>query len=344
MRVNDATFQRLMRLKIDDGFEDKTWTEWLDHVSRKVDLYPTDGKTINRGTSGLMPLWMKNFADNIPRIRDGKNIRELVSPGIAVPPNHRIIVVGRGPSIFKKKHLELLAKSGYKGDVITTDGMLIECLKNGVVPTYVASLDGNPICKKWFDDPIVDEHAPKIKALLCSQVNIETYQRAKQAGLDIYWFNPNYDDVEVRDSLTKMQLYMTMSPKNPGGSLGVECKGNVGSFSVIFCWSALKKMDVCLIGMDMGYPVDMPLEETYYYSKALDYLGVLEANTNYEKVYHPVFKTESRIDPVFKQYRATLLDAFYKKPKWARICNCSEGGTIFHQNVECIKFEEWLKQ
>lgn len=344
--VSDTTYMKLLKRKAEDGHETSDWGEWLKFLVRKVDLNPTITQQIHKGTKSLLPMWMKNFAENLPLIRGGKTLRDLIPDG---DPDERVIVVGRGPSVFRHDHLSLLneadTKHGYKGLIISTDGMLIECLKEGIVPDYVVSVDGSDVCEKWYNDPIVKEYAPKISSVLCTQVSPKVVRLVIDAGFKgPYWFVPTSDKVTDKDSITKVELLMTVSERNPNGIVSMDCGGNVGVASWVLAWSILKQKNIGLIGMDFGYPDDMALGETYYYDHTVECIGALHANIYYETIWHPFFKTKSKIDPAFKSYRQSFFDMLLATPDWVRTVNCTEGGTLFcDPYLKCMYFRNWLE-
>lgn len=342
INVSDITYMKLLKRKSEDGFEDSDWGEWLKFLVRKVDLHPTITQQIHKGTKELLPMWMHNFARCLPLIREGGGtLRELIPQG---NPEGRVIIVGRGPSVFRHKHLALLKEYGYKGLLISTDGMLIECLKEGIVPNYVVSVDGSDVCEKWYDDPLVNMYASKISSVLCTQVSPLVTKKVLRAGFrGPYWFVPTSDRITDKDSITKFQLLMTVSERNPDGIVSMDCGGNVGAASWVLAWSILKRKNIALIGMDLGYPDDMPLGETYYYDRTVECIGALHANIHYETIWHPFFKTKSKIDPAFSSYRQSFLDMLLAAPDWVRTVNATEGGTLFSPQLKCMYFKEWLE-
>ena len=72
---------------------------------------------VQNGTKAMVDLWMYNFARNISDFLDGNNVKSLSvfrnrSKSIKKhKPNHSAIVIGGGPSVYEKKHLEILANS-----------------------------------------------------------------------------------------------------------------------------------------------------------------------------------------------------------------------------------------
>lgn len=338
--VSDTAYSKLLKRKAEDGFDEKGWGEWLKFLVRGVNLNPTITQQIQKGTRELLPLWMKNFSENLPLIKEGKTLRGLIPEG---DPQGRAIVIGRGPSVFRHKHLSLLKDSNYEGITIATDGMLIECLKEGIEPDYVLSVDGSPVCEKWYNDPLVKEHGPEIASVLCTQVSPKVTKLVIDAGFrGPYWFVPTSDRVTDRDSITKLQLLMTCSERNPNGLISMDCGGNVGAASWVLAWTILRRKDIALVGFDFGYPDDMPLGNTYYYDKTVGHIGALHANIHYETIWHPYFKTKSKIDPAFKSYRQGFFDMLMAAPDWVKTTNATGGGTLFHPNLECKHLEDWL--
>ena len=107
--------------------------------------------------------WVNNFAINLDKIWEEPSAGELVlckDNESIKKQNLSAIVIGRGPSIKKFNHLELLKESDYNGSIICCDGALIDTLKAGVTPErfpnfYVATIDPVPQIKKFYDDDLI---------------------------------------------------------------------------------------------------------------------------------------------------------------------------------------------
>lgn len=371
LKIPDMLFQKMLKKKDDDGFKDKDWVEYLSYLFSDV-VVTTDvdymiGKTTREG---LLRIWVENFSDNLYDIKFGKTIKHLVPESKSPPPLGTAIVIGRGPSVFKLGHLEMLAESDYKGVIIATDGMLYECLKRGIVPDYVLSVDGNrKLIVRWYGDPNFDEHFPEateeerrkneecielvnehgkeIKALLITCVAHNVVERCKDAGVEIYWFNPIFDDYRRIESFSRIQRLMTVSDVNPNGVPGMVAGGNAGACAWVFAHTILKRIPV-LIGIDFGYPEGTPLEETCYYDgmmeSAKDVNKILPA---YTEVYNPFFKVKVLTDIVFLYYKKAFLDMCLTTEPWVKTIQCSPGA-LFSENplhkIECMGFDEFLKQ
>ena len=94
--------------------------------------------------------WLENFPLNLANIWNESSAAEL-TPTNSKTKLKSAIVIGRGPSVKKKGHLELLAKSNFDGAIICCDGALINTLKAGVTPEkfpnfYVVSIDPYSPC------------------------------------------------------------------------------------------------------------------------------------------------------------------------------------------------------
>lgn len=131
--------------------------------------------------------WIKNFALNLTNIWKESSVRQLDS-GLTSnykKANRSAIVIGRGPSLIKHKHLELLKESNYKGNLVCTDGALKTVLESGVTPDkfpnfYVVTIEPYSRVKKFYDDQIVDTYGSKIKGIFPTIASPDVVKRARQ--------------------------------------------------------------------------------------------------------------------------------------------------------------------
>lgn len=351
--INDlpeATWQKMVRMREEDGFGLRTWGDWLAFFFRKTNINETRGDVINVNTKTQMfDLWAKNFGLNLPDILNGNTITDLVPENPDVAPKGPSVIVGAGPSIWKHKHLDLLGetiKNGqYKGIVCATDRMLIPCLERGIIPFISAGVDGSPIIKKFYDHPIVEKYANQIKAVLNATTEHGVTEHCKKIGVHIYWFHPLFDDpTMVSESYTKLQKAMATNERHPNGVPAMACGGNAGTATWTLSHSLLRRSPNALIGFDMGYPEGTNLEHTPYFSALF---GAPKpsawVDTLYKEVYHPFFKTKALVDDVFNSYRAGFKNAVLRTPPWCETFNCSEGGTLWGERIKCMKFSTWLE-
>jgi hypothetical protein len=345
------TGRKLHAAKIKDGFENRSWAEYFIYLSSKADitLQPNLDSQLEAAAEHLFPLWMANFAENVRYIRDesAKSISQLASPEVVEKPLHSAVVIGRGPSVFNHEHLSVLAdaqrKSEFKGLVVASDGMLIECLKHGIVPDLTVSVDGSHIIRKWYDNELVDS---KVHVALPVTIHNSVYQECVKRGVTVYWYLPMFDLFIAKESITKVLRAMTATAKNPDGFVMTSVGGNSGTAAWVFAAFILKCSPVALIGIDFGYPEGTKLLDTPYYSAMIT--QPVDVSASYDEVYHPVFKTKAHIDNVFKHYREAFLSLQYFVKPWYSMSggtvNCTEGGTLFGVGVRCMKFAEFLAE
>lgn len=339
--IPEPLYEKLLLLKAEHGYKDRSWLEWVRYLTRGVNVTPTLTQRIRKGTRGLLPLWMRNFSDNLEKIRSSTlSVKDLVFQD---PQDRRALVIGRGPSLFRLKHLELLKEKGFDGWLVACDGILIDMLKRGVVPDFCLAVDGSELVTKWFDHDLVRQHGGHIKAVICSTVHPKVIKLIEEAGMPIYWFIPAHDDGKSEESFTRNISLMTVSDIRKEPIISMECLGQVGGASIVFSWSVLKSREVGLIGLDYGYPADMPLEETYYWKATVERMGALDASTVYEKHFHPFFQNETVVDPAFHSYREGFMEALLLKPPYTKITSCVGGGSLYSPLMDYAHLQDWLK-
>lgn len=340
--------------------------------------------------ANLMSMWAQNYAENLPFIRNGNGVQVVLPENpkqqtyaqltvrppvleiekefstldvpfevqktvkVKYPPSGSAVVVGRGPSLFEHGHLQTLAEARQKGDytgiVVASDGGLIPCLEAGVIPEAVVTVDGAPIIKKWFEHPLVKQYGHRIKWVTTVTVNHEVFLAAHAAGLDIYWFNPMFDDWRQNESWTKIQKLMSTTIFAPNGVPNANAGGNAGAFAWITAMAIFKRSPVALIGIDFGYPEGTPLEQTHYFNQMLKEAkgDVSIIRQSYKQFYHPTFKTRAYVDLVFYHYRQAFLEMQMETQLWYRLydgtINCTEGGTLFGHLITCMPFDQFLKE
>jgi hypothetical protein len=266
------------------------------------------------------------------------------------------IVIGRGPSIKKKKHLELLAKSNYKGAIICTDGNLINILEHGITPKkfpmfYVISVEPYKRIFKLFDNKIVDKYGDKIKGFFPTVVNPDVVSRARKAGIMIHWFHNLYDLNYGKRSLNYIFAKMVRTKNHLNGLPALQTGGNVGTSAWFFSWKILKIKNVGLIGMNQGWePSDSWETILSHNSKSKEHLAQA-TNVNkkkygqlIEKVYNPDLKSYSLVDPIFRFYRNSLIEFIERSPQWLTTINATEGGSLFGKRIKQMTLKKFLKK
>jgi len=304
-----------------------------------------------------------NVARNQPYVQ--RTIADLAPPaGEAVPGS--AIVIAAGPSLHRTRSIARIRESGYDGDLIAVDGALGHCLREGLVPDYVVTLDplSVRICR-WFGDPdlasredddyfrrqemdpylgrdeaqrnreligLVNRHGPSIKAVICTSSTPEVTRRCLESGMALYWWNPMVDDVDRPDSVTKRLYQMNRAPCMASG-------GNVGTAAWMVASQLLRKREVAVVGMDLGYAPGTPLEKTQYYPELRELFGdrLQEAIIPVE---NPYLRETWFADPAYYWYR----ELFLQMAAQARCVtvNCTGGGILFGQSVRWMPLGEFL--
>ncbi len=319
VKLDDLTYKKLQKMKEEKFPDGADWEKFFVNLVRNVRLDELSGERISRATKeNLWDLWCQNFAENLPYIRKGKTIAELVPQEPEKVPKGASIVIGAGPSVWKHKHLEMLAKSDFKGVLCVTDRMVKPTLEAGCTPDkyegwYAVGVDGAPVIRKWWDGEIVKQWGLQIKACIITSTHPSVRKVLQKNKVDTYWFNPIFDDWRDNESYTRLQLMMTKSKKNPKGVPSLSCLGNSGSACWVLAHALLRRSPICLIGIDFSWEEDAPLEKTQYFSTFLRVAGgnVELARQAYKRIYNP--------------YNATM------------------GGCLFGEGLYCIKFEDFLE-
>jgi hypothetical protein len=278
------------------------------------------------------------------------------------------VVVGAGPSLHRQNPAEQLLRFRYNGEVVCADGALPYCLRNGLVPDYVVTLDPHPTrIVRWFGDPdlskntiarddyfrhqdldpvmnsdeidknrqviaLVDEYGPKMKVIIATCASQRVTRRCLQAGLELYWWNPLYDDFTDPNSLTRQVYRLNKAPCMGTG-------GNTGSAAWVFANVVLRKKRIALVGMDLGYAPGTPLTKTQYYTELAELFGD-DISEAYVEVFNPYTNETWITDPTYYWYRETLLQMV--RDADCVTYNCTEGGIVFGEGVEFLPLKEFL--
>lgn len=365
--MHPRAYEKYVKQKELDGFKRKSHGDYLEWKFRDTPLNPTIYQMLRSATrSNLAPMWMWNFARNLPRIH--KTDRTLRQLNVENPPvEGKAVVVGRGPSIFRKGHLELVRRHRKELTVVACDGMLKECVKAGVVPDYVVAVDGSEVCTKWYDGlegySIIKENQLGYRSYQWlpdegwdveqTKMILGTYSHPKVVQLvydlfgrdNIHWFVPANDIITDNPyGITLNMTLLTASEVNPNGMVALDCGGQVGTTSYVFTWQVLGFKKVCLIGLDCGYPADMPFDKTYYWEQVLHHLPAYEGSTLMEYFTNPFTNEEYYMDRVFKGYRETFLDMVIRQPDWFELSNASSGTLYMPPFIKPVHLESWLRE
>jgi hypothetical protein len=305
---------------------------------------------------------LANAERNQPRIV--RSVLELAETPLGA--GDVAIVVGAGPSLQRRRSLERLRVSGFAGTVVAADGALGACLRAGVVPHVVVSVDPHhERIVRWFGDPmltavpaddyfrrqemdpvhredelaanrallkLVDAYGPKIKIAAATSVAPAVVERCEQARMDLYWWNPMYDDYDMPGSLSRRLWEMNGLPCLNGG-------GNVGSAAWVLTHAVLGKRQIGLVGMDFGYAPGTPYEKTQYYPELVQLLGDRFAEA-YTQVPNPYVGETWFCDPAYLWFRDVFLSTAREAD--CETFNCTEGGILFGDGIDFVPLDEFL--
>ena len=295
-----------------------------------------------------------------------KSVKDIVDTAPSAP----ALVVSAGPSLHRAKPIETLKRVGHEGlTIVSCDGALGFLLRNGIVPDYVVSVDPHPDrIVRWFGDTklgqrapddyfrnqdldpkvgenerryndelikLVNKHGPKMKAILSTSVAPDVSERCVESGMDVYWWNPLYDDPDAPDSFTRKINAVNKLPCLVTG-------GNVGSSSWVFSAAILKRRRIGLIGMDLSYAPETPLRMTQYYD-VISQLYPDNPEEGYIKVHNPHLGKTWYTDPTYYWYRNCFLQMAENAPEGIETINCTEGGILFGERIGWSTLEGFLK-
>jgi hypothetical protein len=280
------------------------------------------------------------------------------------------IVISAGPSVQRKGSIRRIREAEYPGTVIAVDGAYVACLRDGLIPDYVVTLDPHPTrVVRWFGDhdfeessrhddyfrrqdldvefrknslehnrrniEWVNQHGSRSRALVATTAPRNVVQRIEEAGFDAYWWNPLVDDPAQPDSLTR-ELYRIN--KLPCINTG----GNVGTAAWVIAAAFLKIPEVALVGVDLGYYADTPPAKTQTYYELLEHAKTPEDLERYFcQFVFPLTGERFYTDPTYYWYRKNLLELARQSP--ARTVNCTEGGTLFGEGIDCAYLDDFLQ-
>lgn len=305
---------------------------------------------------------------NAPRITAGKSIAALV--GAPVGEGADALVIAAGPSMHRfPETARLIKDSGFRGTIVATESAMVWCLRNGIVPHLVVTLDPHQSrIVRWFGDPdltddalrrddyfarqdmdpkfredqlrfnrevteLVNAHGAQIRLAASSSASEAVVRRAVESGMDIYWWNPMYDDYDAPDSLTrKIHALNGLPCVNAGGNVGAACW--------VFAHAVLGKQRVGLVGMDFGYYSDTPYSQTQYYKEILTLVGPDGLDDVYVRIVNPHVGREFYTDPAYLWYR----DAFVEMAQRAECAtyNCTGGGILFGPGIYWSGLKDFL--
>jgi hypothetical protein len=357
--ISENTFENLLKLKKQMGYENKGWDEWFTYICAPI-LKKSKKDEIEKVMEKLhydqwYDIWVKNFALNLNNIWNESSARELdpTRNSKSKIGEHAAIIIARGPSIKKNKHLELLAKSSYRGAIVCCDGALINVLKAGITPDkfpeyYVVTIDAGESIKDLYNDPYVDKYGKKIKGIFATVAHPLAVERARQAGVKIHWLHALFDYGEGKKSFNQISALMVRTKNHLTGLPAIQTGGNIGTSSWFVSWQILKRSVIALIGVDHSWNEndtwELIISHGYGHPNKVDF----DKNSTtfkrlFPKIYNPEFKCHCILDPIFQYYSSALKEFIRRSPPWVNTINATEGGCIFGDRITCMTLTNFLK-
>ncbi len=313
-------------------------------IEQVLALPPEISKGLASGTHtavNLMPMWTKNIRENMQHIMAYPDVKTVFGKHENTP----AVVIGAGPSLFdnasKTNHIEMLAENCFNGTIIATDRILKDCYEYGINPDYVVVVDGSKrIYDRFFDHAIVRKNAHDTTAILANHTHPSIAKEWDERS-DILFYTPGISNEILPNASSIIGLVTDNTELDTGG--------NCGSFAINAA-HIMKCSPVALIGIDMSYKIGTPLSETQYYESYKKKTGYTDSelweNEVFKTVHHPFFDTDCIIDAMFMTYAEPLME--YAIPAYVnngiRIINCTEGGVLYGDNIECGWFKDFLEE
>jgi hypothetical protein len=280
------------------------------------------------------------------------------------------LVVAAGPSIARHDPAAAIRDIGFDGTIIATDSSMYYLLRNGIVPHLVVTLD--PHAKRivrWFGEPalnqgdleaddyfrrqdmdadfaremavnrevlrLIDKHGSQMTIALATSASGAVVDRVLATGMQIYWWNPMFDDPAEPHGLTRQLQSLNGFP-------AINAGGNVGSACWMFADAVLGLGDVALAGVDFSYYDDTPRTATQYYHEAVNLVGEDNLDAVYMRIFNPHLSQWFYTDPAYLWYREALLEMV--KDRAGRLSNCTEGGILFGEGIDFVPLKSFLRR
>jgi len=299
--------------------------------------------------------WINNFALNLEYIWKELSATELTHTADKLTKNQKssAIVIGRGPSLKKFHHLELLRESNYNGTIICCDSVLIPALKAGVTPEkfpnfLVSTIDTDPGIKRFYDHELVKKHGPKIKGIFSILSHPSAVKQARESGIKIHWLHSLFDYNEGKKSFNYISSLIIRSKNHPKGLPAIQTGGNVGTSSWFIAWMILKCSTVTLIGINHGWEEDDSWDTIMRHGTKDLSINIDKNSSSFQKLFPKVFNPDIRkyciLDPIFQFYSTGFKEFISRSPSWLTTINATEGGCIFGNRIKSMTFADFLKK
>ena len=310
---------------------------------------------------------MENAKRNLSVQSAGKSIADL--PEMQIGGTDAAIVIAAGPSVARNGLIQKIKDSNFDGAIIACDSALRLCLAHGLIPDLIVTLDTHARrIVRWFGDPelssnihidnddyfrrqdydgafaeelrtndqvisLCNQYGKNIRIALSTSSSESVVSRVRDIGMEIYWWNPMYDDPAVKGGLTRELYDMNRLPCINAG-------GNVGTCCWMIAHAVLGKSHVAVVGTDFAYYDGTPYEKTQYYHEAVNLFGEDDLDRVYIPVFNPHLNQRFYTDPACMWYREAFLELAADAD--CTTYNCTEGGILFGDNIRWSSIEEFV--
>lgn len=340
--------------------------DYKDSIVTKLHANMADLTIEKIGKIGL-----ENAENNMSHILYGKSVLKLRETNIYQ--SNKALVIAAGPSLHRYDFAKIIKESCYDGMIITTESSMSWCLRNNIKPDLVVTVDPHPErIVRWFGDPdltiekikdddyfsrqdmdpefinnqysfnsdlveLVNKSGHGINIAISSSASSAVVNRAIDSGMNIYWWNPYYDDFDAGQSLTRTLYDSNHLPCINAG-------GNVGTAAWVIAHSVLDIKNIGLLGFDFSYYADTTYKQTQYYNELLDIFGVNNIDKAFMRFMNPQTNTEFFTDPAYYWYRESFLEmAAMASADGVKTFNLTNGGILFGENIILSSLKEFMK-
>jgi hypothetical protein len=259
----------------------------------------------------MMPFWMDNLYENLPKIRGGKDI-------VDIPKREKepCIVVGAGPSLKYYEHLKMIAESGWKHPVISCDKVLSDCIESGIIPYASASVDASSKIANFYAHKNIRQHAKSIYGIFNSFVSSSVANTWANYGGEPYWFVPELDLPMTKEGFFNPGLSWMLSclTKHQGV---ISAIGNVGSFLWNFAGAVLNCSPVILVGFDFSEQIKDKVDAVYFNQYVSMFLKKFDEKTAQDKAAES-HQLEDNPDVIAEKTGKGWLENYYEAGKPVR--------------------------
>lgn len=251
--------------------------------------------------------------------------------------NKPALIIAGGPSLKTYNHLDLLKKYGFEGDIFAVSKELKNVLEHGIIPNYVGALDADEFDTSFFNHDIVDKYSNQITAFFGTNVHPTTVQRWKGKR---YYFTGYISEAEMPNIAHVFHLITRTSTLSVSGNIG-SCLYNIASF--------LGYNPIITIGLDLSFPTIKDMKAYFPPTTEENWNKTMmvgnKERKQYKRGFNPYFKKQFYYDSVFEAY--TLAHKSWSdlmsKGFGLKSINCSEQGSLYGKGIECMRFEDYLK-